>query len=138
MPFRGKQINLVAKLMNTRLQNQNFTIFKIALNRVLTLPDYSTGLALLISCGIIDFVNKNISVVRKHWNYRISVPMSYITFLHWPINLQNVQKYKNVKMHKSQIFRSLTSIQTLLLLTFVYFWSRIVALQGQKPINVVT
>ena len=26
--------------MKTRLQNQNFTIFKIALNRVLTLPDY--------------------------------------------------------------------------------------------------
>ena len=72
--------DLVAKLMKTRLQNQNFTIFKIALNRLLTLPDYSTGLELLISSGIIDFENKNISVVTKHWNYRISVPMSILTF----------------------------------------------------------
>ena len=52
-----------------------------ALNRVLTLPDYSTGLQLLISCGIIDFENKNISVVRKQWKYWISVPMSYIAFV---------------------------------------------------------
>ena len=43
-----------------------FHNFKIALNRVLTLPDYRSRLALLISCGIIDFENKNISVVTKH------------------------------------------------------------------------
>ena len=44
--------------MKTRLQNQNFQIFQIALNRVLTLPDYRSRLALLISCGIIDSKRK--------------------------------------------------------------------------------
>ena len=63
-----------------RIQAPKNTFLKIALNRLLTLPDYSTGLELLISSGIIDFENKNISVVTKHWKYRISVPMLYITF----------------------------------------------------------
>ena len=52
--------------MKTRLQNQNFTIFKIALNRVLTLPadrarctDHFAGSGSKIE-------NKNISVVAKH------------------------------------------------------------------------
>ena len=34
---------------------------------------------ILESSRIIDFENKNISVVTKHWKYRISVPMLYIT-----------------------------------------------------------
>ena len=33
------------------------------------------------SSGIIDFENKNISIVQKQWKFRISVPMSYIAFL---------------------------------------------------------
>ena len=49
-----------------RIQAQKNTFLKIALNRLLTLPDYSTGLELLISSGISDFENKNISVVTKH------------------------------------------------------------------------
>ena len=51
-----------------RLQIQLFfgKMSQKALNRVLTLPDYSTGLELLISSGIIDLENKNISVVTKH------------------------------------------------------------------------
>ena len=40
--------------------------FKIALNRLLTPAGFSTRRALLESSGIIDFENKNISVVRKH------------------------------------------------------------------------
>ena len=35
--------------------------------------------------AIIDFENKNISIVQKQWKFRISVPMSYITF--WEITL---------------------------------------------------
>jgi hypothetical protein len=80
--LKQKNVNLVAQLMKARLQNQNFTIFKIALNRVLTLPDYRYRLALSISSGIIDFGNENISVVAKHWNYRISVPMLYIAVIY--------------------------------------------------------
>ena len=49
-----------------RIQAQKITFLKIALNRLLTLPDYSIGLELLISSGIIDFENENISVVTKH------------------------------------------------------------------------
>ena len=49
-----------------RIQAPKSIFFKIALNRVLTLPDDSTGIELLISSGIIDFENKNISVVTKH------------------------------------------------------------------------
>ena len=40
-----------------RIQAQKIAFLKIALNRLLTLPDYSTGLELLISSGIIDFEN---------------------------------------------------------------------------------
>ena len=49
-----------------RIQAQKSTALKIALNRVLTLPYDSTRRALLISSGIIDLENKNISVVTKH------------------------------------------------------------------------
>ena len=31
--------------------------------------------------AIIDFENKNISIVQKQWKIRISAPMSYIAFL---------------------------------------------------------
>ena len=70
------------KFIKTEVWVVKFTFLMIALNRLLTLPDYSIGLELLISSGIIDFENKNISVVTKHWKYRISVPMLYITFMH--------------------------------------------------------
>ena len=49
-----------------RLQSQNFTMLKIALNLVLALPDYRSRRELPESSGIIDFENKNISVVAKH------------------------------------------------------------------------
>ena len=55
----------------------------IGLNRVLTLADYRSRQAELKSSGIIDFENKNISVVTKHCNYRISVSMLYIAFNHF-------------------------------------------------------
>ena len=51
-----------------------------ALNRILTLPNYSTGPGLLISSGIIDLQNKSVCKQFKHWKFRISVPMSHISF----------------------------------------------------------
>ena len=71
----------VAEFIKIEVWVAKFTFLKIALNRLLTLPDYSIGLELLISSGIIDFENKNISVVTKHWKYKISVPMLYIAFV---------------------------------------------------------
>ena len=56
----------VAKFIKIEVRVAKITFLKIALNRLLTLPDYSIGLELLISSGIIDFENKNISVVTKH------------------------------------------------------------------------
>ena len=53
------------KIAYKPIQVQKFSFLKIALNRLLTWPDYSTGPQLLISSGIIDFENKNISVVAK-------------------------------------------------------------------------
>ena len=52
--------------MKTRLQSQNFTIFKIALNRVLTLPDYRARCADHFAGSGSEIENKNISVVAKH------------------------------------------------------------------------
>ena len=46
----------------------------------MTPAGFSTRQSVLKSSGIIDFENKNISVVTKHWKYKISVPMLYITF----------------------------------------------------------
>ena len=55
---------------------------KIALNRVLTLPDYSIWPEILISSGIIDLQNNRVCKQLKHWKFRISVPMFYIAFGH--------------------------------------------------------
>ena len=62
-------------------KSKNSPFSKIALNRVLRLPDYSWGHSVVVALKIIDFENKNISVVRKHWKYRISAPMLYIAFV---------------------------------------------------------
>jgi hypothetical protein len=40
-----------------------FQLLCIALNRVLTLPDYSTGHSVVVALKNIEFENKNISVV---------------------------------------------------------------------------
>ena len=57
--------NIKKKLgRETTKKNNNFLC--IALNRVLTLPDYSTGHSVVVALKIIDFENKNISVVAKH------------------------------------------------------------------------
>ena len=58
--------NKSMKIAYKPIQGPKICFFKIGLNRLLTLPDYSTGLQLLISSGIIDFENKNRSVVTKH------------------------------------------------------------------------
>ena len=66
--------------MKPRMQNQNFDFLKIALNRVLTLADYYRSRRELSgSFGIIDFENNGVCKQFKHWNYRISVPMSILT-----------------------------------------------------------
>ena len=54
------------KIAHKRIQDQKFTFFKIALNRVLTLPRDSTRQCVVVRLRIIDFENKNMSVVRKH------------------------------------------------------------------------
>ena len=43
------------------------------------------------SSGIIDFENKNISIVQKQWKFRISVPMSYIAF--WDHDVMRRDRY---------------------------------------------
>ena len=52
-----------------------------ALNRVLRLDCSGAGDLLQSPLKFMDLQNKNISVVTKHWKYRISVPMSYISCL---------------------------------------------------------
>ena len=72
------------KKRNLRIQGRMHIFEKIsqkALNRVLTLPDYSIWPELLISSGIIDLQNNFIILVRKQHKYRISVPMLYIAFI---------------------------------------------------------
>ena len=49
-----------------------------ALNHVLTLPDYRARCTDHFAGSGSKIENKNISVVRKQWKYRISVPMLYI------------------------------------------------------------
>ena len=74
MHFENKNISVVTKHWNYRISvpmlyiafNQKIIFFYIALNRVLTLADYRSRQAELKSSGIIDFENKNISVVTKH------------------------------------------------------------------------
>ena len=53
-------------LMKPRMQNQNFDFLKIALNRVLTLPDYRARCTDHFAGSGSKIENKNISVVAKH------------------------------------------------------------------------
>ena len=66
-----------------------FRFFKIALNRVLTLPDCRSRRQLSESV----FRSQKSPLGVELWSFyckkRISVPMSYITFLHSSICLQN-------------------------------------------------
>ena len=55
-------------------------LLKIALNRVLTLPDDGKCPAFLISCGIVDLGAFCVELWPKQVLHRISVPMSYISF----------------------------------------------------------
>ena len=55
--------------------------FKIALNGVLIADSQSTRKLVPNATGIIDFENKNISIVQEQWKIIISAPMSYIAFL---------------------------------------------------------
>ena len=52
--------------MKPGMQNQNFDFLKIALNRVLTLPDYRSRRELPESSGIIDFENNRVCKQFKH------------------------------------------------------------------------
>ena len=63
-----------------RIQEGHF--LKIALNRVLTLPDDGKCPALLISCGIIDLGAFCVELWPKQVLHRISVPMSYISLVY--------------------------------------------------------
>ena len=65
--------------MKPRMKKQNFEFLRIASNRVLTLADYRSRRELSGSSGIIDFENNHVCKQFKHWNYRISVPMSILT-----------------------------------------------------------
>ena len=73
---------------NPRLRNQNFTVKKITLNRVLTLADCRSRRPLSESV----FRSQKGPLGVELWSFyckkRISVPMSYITFLHSSISLQ--------------------------------------------------
>ena len=57
---------IIGILMKPRMQNQNFDFLKIALNRVLTLPDYRSRRELPGSSGIIDFENNRVCKQFKH------------------------------------------------------------------------
>ena len=67
---------------------------KIALNHVLRLRPDSWGQELSNSSGIMDLENTRLSIMQKHWKYRITVPMSYITFVEANISLGSDQGAK--------------------------------------------
>ena len=86
--------NAAIPAKNMGLQNKKFDFFKIALNRVLTLADYRSRRELSGSSGIIDFENNRVCKQFKHWNYRISVPMS-ILMSSWNDIVKQILKMKN-------------------------------------------
>ena len=86
----GQDHTAKAYPLNPRLRNQNFTIFKIALNRVLTLPDCRSRRQLSESVFRSQKGPFGVELWSFYCKKRISVPMSYITSLHSSICLQNV------------------------------------------------
>ena len=95
------------KKRNLRIQGrmQIFEkMFQKALNRVLTLPDYSIWPELLISSGIIDLQNNRVCKQFKHWKYRISVPMLYIAFIHG----QQMSRIQTIYCHNHKIIITIT------------------------------
>ena len=75
------KIHKIGHIIHPKRKKHEKENSNIALNRILTLPDYFSGLELLISSRIIDLQNNFIILVRKQHKYRISVPMLYIVFL---------------------------------------------------------
>ena len=67
------------KFMKKSTWAEKSSFFKIALKRVLTLPKARSRKMRQLPLKNMGLQNKNISVVTKHWKYRISVPMSYIS-----------------------------------------------------------
>ena len=64
------------------MQNQASLIFKIALNRALTLAFDRARRELPESSGIVDLQNNRVCKQFKHWKYRISVPVLYIAVIY--------------------------------------------------------
>ena len=80
--LRGKQLKYWSrKLGKFHTKSKNPLFFKIALNRLLTLGKDRSRREILESSGIIDLQNNRVLKQFKHWNFRISVPMSYIVYL---------------------------------------------------------
>ena len=78
--LRGKQLKYWSrKLGKFHTKSKNSLFFKIALNRLLTLAKDRSRREILESSGIIDLQNNGVLKQFKHWNFRILVPMSYIT-----------------------------------------------------------
>ena len=108
--FRGLKVGkswIFENVGNLRIQGRMQIFEKMsqkALNRVLTLPDYSIWPELLISSGIIDLQNNRVCKQFKHWKYRISVPMLYIAFIHG----QQMSRIQTIYCHNHKIIITIT------------------------------
>ena len=81
---------------------------KSALNLDLTLSDYGKCPALLESSGIIDLGAFCVELWPKHVSYRISVPMSYISFWeHMAISLLFVNQNLRTGRPEHEIYNFL-------------------------------
>ena len=101
--------HFIAKSMKTKLQSQNFTILKIALNRLKPLPDDASRRELLISWFKSPKGAFCVGIWQFYCKKRILVPMSYITFLH---SLKS-QIYSYKKLSTNIIIIISASLQTL-------------------------
>ena len=104
------------KKRNLRIQGRMQIFEKIsqkALNRVLTLPDYSIWPELLISSGIIDLQNNRVCKQFKHWKYRISVPMLSIAFIHG----QQMSRIQTIYCHSHKIIITITVAKIIIIIS---------------------
>ena len=72
--FRTQSTNSINFVLSRKIH-----FFKTALNRLLTLAKDRSRREILESSGIIDLQNNGVLKQFKHWNFRILVPMSYIS-----------------------------------------------------------
>ena len=97
----------VEKVSKFRAKSKKSHFSKIALNRILTLPDYSRGKCVVVALKIVDLQINRCYKQYKHW---ISVPVSYKND-DWGEQSISNSRYFHFLSHFKPIIQSMNNVK---------------------------